>query len=334
VVGAGLLSGPALGGILIELADWPAIFYMRAPIAIIATIMAWTFLKEPPIPRRTGKFDLLGATTLLTMMGCLLLAVNRGQTLGWASPLVVGLGAGSIILFLLFLFTERRIARPIVDLSLYRSRLFTTASMSHMMSYVGSAGVNFLLPFYLMQGLNFSSSKSGLILITIPAAYVVISPFAGRLSDKIGTRSLCTLGLVVTAIGIVLMRGLGVNTSTIGVIWRLLIVGIGGGLFVTPNTSAIIGCVPKERLGTASAMQATLRQTGMSLGTAIAGTIFTATQLSDATQLTNQGLSQEVVKKLSTVGGFQNTALVLMIFPAIAAIISALRGKRTTLIDK
>jgi hypothetical protein len=130
------------------------------------------------------------------------------------------------------------------------------------------------------------------------------------------------------------MRGLDVNTSTIDIIWRLLIVGIGGGLFITPNTSAIIGCVAKERLSSASAMQATSRQIGMSLGTAIASTVFTATQLSEAAQLTNQGLSQELVKQLSTVSSFQSTAFIIMIFPALAAIISAFRGKKSTIVDK
>ena len=126
------------------------------------------------------------------------------------------------------------------------------------------------------------------------------------------------------------MAQLDINASTIDVIWRLLILGAGLGIFVTPNTSAIMGYVPKERLGTASAMQATMRQIGMSLGTAIASTVFTATQLSHSIELTSQGLPQEMVGKLSTVEGFHQAALVIIIFPVVGAIIAALRGRGTT----
>ncbi len=328
VVGVGLLCGPAIGGLLLDIFDWHAIFYLRLPIGIIGAIVAWTLLKEPSIPKGNNKFDFVGATTIFIILASLLLFVNRGQSLGWTSPFVIGLGTIGIISFIVFLFAEKRVSQPIVDLNLYRIRLFRAASGSQILSFIGSGGLNFLMPFFLIQGLGFSSSKSGLILVTVPAIFAVISPFAGRLSDRVGTLSLCTFGLALASLGFFMMRSIGSDASVVSVVWRLFIIGIGLALFATPNYSAIMGSVPRERLGTASAMIATLRQIGMSTGIALAGTVFTASRLSSAAQLGSQGLKEEAVKELSTVNGFNSAILVAMIFAAIAAVISLLRGRR------
>jgi len=145
----------------------------------------------------------------------------------------------------LFIFQELRVAEPVLNLKLYKTRLFSIASGSHVLTYIASAGMDFLLPFYLIQGLSFSASKSGLILVTIPALYVLMSPLAGRLSDKLGTISLCTMGLTLVSIGFLLLSGLGTDATAGDIVWRLLIIGIGTGLFVSPNTSAIMGSVSR-----------------------------------------------------------------------------------------
>ncbi|MDD4876974.1 MAG: MFS transporter [Dehalococcoidales bacterium] len=329
VVGTGLLAGPALGGILIDIFDWRAIFYLRLPIGIIGAIMAWILIKETPVPKNSIKFDFIGAVTIFITMACLLLFVNQGQSLGWTSPFVIILGLVCVISFIIFIFVEKRVSRPVVDLTLFRIRLLRVASASHIINFIGSASSNFLLPFFLIQGLNLSSSKSGLILVTIPAVFIIIAPLAGRLSDKIGTRFLCTFGLTLTSFGVFLLMGMGDDVSTINIIWRLFILGIGMALFDSPNSSAIMGSVPLERLGTASAMVATLRQVGMSVGTAVAGTIFTASSLSYADQLNSQGLAGEVVKMLSTVHGFHSAVIATLIFPIMAAVISIFRDSKT-----
>ncbi len=176
VVGAGLLSGPVLGGFLLDLLGWRSIFYFRLPFGIIGAAMAWVLLKEQPSPKRGEKFDLLGAATLFFMLACLLLAVNRVQSLGWNSPLVVGLGVTGVLLLFFFLIVEMKAAQPVLDLRLFQRRLFSAASASHVFLYMSTAAVNFLMPFYLIEGLGFSASKSGLLLVTIPAIILVMSP--------------------------------------------------------------------------------------------------------------------------------------------------------------
>ncbi len=327
IVGIGLAGGPALGGLILESLGWQAIFYLRLPIGIMAAVLVFFLIKQQPTAKQSGKFDLLGAITIFITMACLLLSINRGQSLGWTSAFVLSLAAISIVAFIFFFFIERRAAQPVVDLGLFRSRLLSVASATHVLAYLGSAGMNFLMPFLLIQGLNYTASVSGYIVTMVPLVYVFLAPLSGRLSERIGTLPLCTLGLTSLSAGLFLLRGLDTSSSTIDIIWRLLIVGIGMATFSAPNVSAIMGSVPKERLGTASAMVATVRQIGMSTGMAIAGTIFTAVRDSEASNLTSQGLSESAVISLSTVSGFRVAIFVATGFAIISTVVSTLRGR-------
>jgi len=328
VVGVGLLSGPALGGILLDLLGWRSVFYLRLPIGIIGVAMARALLKNQFSPKRGQKFDLLGAATLFLALTCLLLAMNRGQSLGWASPWVVSLGVMSVLLLLLFLFVERRLAQPVLDLRLFRRRLFSAASGSHVFLYMATTAVSFLMPFYLIQGQGLSASKAGLLLVTIPAISLVVSPLSGRLSDRLGTLFLCASGLTLVSAGLFLLSGLGANASIGNVVLRFLVLGVGMALFVPPNTSAIMGSVPSEKLGTASAMVGTLRQVGMSVGLAIASSVFAASQFSHATQLASQGLPEDVIQRLSTVSGVHDAIFAALAIAVIGLVASVLRGRR------
>lgn len=327
VVGLGLLGGPVLGGFFLDLLGWRSIFYLRLPFGIISVAMAWALLKEQPSPKWEGKFDLLGAATLFLALTCLILAVNRGQSLGWFSPWVLSLGVVGALLLFFFLVVERRAAQPILDLRLFRNRLFSVASISHVFLYVSTVAASFLMPFYLIQGLGFNASKAGLLLVTIPAISLVVSPLSGRLSDKLGTLFLCASGLTLVSVGLFLLRGLGANASIADIVSYLVILGVGVGLFASPNTSAIMGSVPSESLGTASAMVGTLRQLGMSVGLAIAGSVFAASQFSHATQLTSQRLLQDIVERLSTVSGFQDAIFVALLIAVTGLLVSVLRGR-------
>ncbi len=183
------------------------------------------------------------------------------------------------------------------------------------------------MPFLLIQGLNYTASVSGYIVTVVPLVYVFLAPLSGRLSERIGTLPLCALGLALLGVGLFLLRGLDSNSSTADIIWRLLIVGIGMATFSAPNVSAVMSSVPRERLGTASAMVATLRQIGMSTGMAIAGTIFTATRNSEASDLAGQGLSESTITSLSTLSGFRLAILVATVFAIISTAVSTLRGR-------
>jgi EmrB/QacA subfamily drug resistance transporter len=298
--GVGLTSGPLLGGFLIDTLGWASIFYARLPIGVIGSVMAWTMLREQPSANPRGRFDLWGALTLFGFLTCLLLAVNQGQTQGWTSFFVLGLGTAAIVLLFLFLAVEKRTAEPVVDLGLFRDRLFATATWSHMLFYMAVAAVTFLMPFYLIQGIAYSPASAGLLLITIPVLRVIVAPLSGRLYDRLGSFLLCFAGLSLTCLGLFLLSKLNDTSTASDVVLRLAITGLGIGLFVTPNTSAIMGTVGRPRLGTAAAMIPTVRQIGTSIGLAIAGTVF-------------------------VIAGFRDALLVALVIGALALLMSLLR---------
>lgn len=327
VVSLGLLSGPAVGGILLDTLGWRSIFYLRLPLSIIGAVMAFLLLKEETSLEHRGRFDLVGAGILLIAIPSLLLMLNRGQSLGWTSPLVLIMGIGGLILLLLFIVVEKRAVQPVLELKLFSNRLFSAASGSHVLLYMSTAAIDFTMPFYLIQGLSLTASKAGLMLVTVPAMRLLVSPISGRLSDRLGTRLLCGLGLVLVAVGLLLLRSLSIDSQVKEIVVILGVVGLGMGLFVIPNQSAILGAVSHQRLGTASAMIGLLRQLGMSIGLALAGSVFASSSLSHAAEQASRGLAEETVQSLSIVSGMQDTLMVALIFPVIGFLISAIRGK-------
>ncbi len=326
--GIGVLAGPMLGGVLLDAWGWRSIFYVRAPIVLVSGLIAWMLLREAAPPKSTGKFDVLGAITLFLTLASLLLAVNRGQDLGWASPLVVGVGLVCLVSLALFIFTEMRVAQPVLDMRLFQDRLFSSAIVSHIFLHMTDTAVGFLMPFYLIQGLGLSAAYAGTLMVTIAATRMLVSPLAGRLSDRWKTLSLCASGLAVVLVGVLLLRRLEAETSISLVVVYLFVIGFGTGLFLSPNTSAIMGSVSGERLGTASAMVGTVRQIGMSIGVAITAGSFAASQTSYVTQLTSRGLAEDMVNKLSVIGGFHDALLATLVFTAIAFVASLLRGRK------
>ena len=329
VVGAGLMSGPALGGFLLDIFDWRAIFYLRLPVGVIGSIMAGLILKEQRVQGHRGAFDYGGALTLFGGLVLLLLGVNRGQALGWSSAPILTLFAVSILLLGSFLALERRVASPLVDLALFRNRLFAGSALSLNLSFVAYAAVTFLMPFYLMQAVGYSSAYAGLLLTTIPLMRLVVAPVSGWLSDNIGSRFLCPVGLSLMSLALFLLGNLTINSPVIDVVLRLAIMGLGSGLFEPPNNSSIMGTAPTERLGTASAMISTSRSVGMATGLAIAGAVFASRRLFYAAQLAPLSLAPEVIQSKALVGGFHDALFVAAIICAagiLSSLIPANRG--------
>lgn len=328
VVSAGLLSGPVLGGFLLDILDWQSIFYTRVPVGIIGLVMAWILLKEQREPNTGLKFDLGGAATLFGSLSCLLLFFNLGGRLGFVSVPSLSLAASTVILLTLFVVLERRAAQPIVDLNLFRNRLFAGGNVSLGIMFVAIAANTFLMPFYLIDGLAHSASETGLLLAIVPLATLVIGPPSGWLSDKIGSRLLCTVGMALICVALFLLSGLGTESSDADILLRLIVLGAGIGMFSSPNNSSIMGSVPRDKLSTGSAMIATVRQIGMSIGIAIAGTIFTSRQALYAAQLAQDSLNPQMSQRLSLVGGYQDTLLVAAIVCGIGIFTSLARGKQ------
>jgi MFS family permease len=172
-----------------------------------------------------------------------------------------------------FIYTETHVAQPLLDLDLFRNRLFSAATATAAASYMVIATVVFIMPFYLIQVRGFPVEKAGLLLTPLPLMTALVGPFAGGLSDRIGSRVLSTTGMVVSLSGVLLLTTLSQSTPMWGVALRVGILGLGMGLFSSPNTSAIMGSVSRARIGIASGTVATARNVGQVMGVSMAGMV-------------------------------------------------------------
>ena len=256
-----------------------------------------------------------------------LLAINRGQSLGWASPIVIGLFALGVAMLVAFVLIEKRSVDPVLDLSLFGNRVFGAANAAHSLFYISTIALRFALPFFLIQALQLPATTSGLLLGLVEGVRGVISPFSGRLSDKVGSWVLVTAGMVIVTAGTIPMLLWTSGVTVLGLLPLLTVVGIGMGLVVAPIQSTIMGAAPKSQLGTASAMVATTRQVGSSLGLAIAGTAFIQAKVAAESALTAQGMAAQAVAVESTMAGFQAVLWVAAGMAALGVLVLLLRGR-------
>jgi EmrB/QacA subfamily drug resistance transporter len=272
----GLTTGPALGGWLTGMFGWRSIFYINVPVGIVALSLSAYFVRRAPRSRRPERFDIWGGALFASGLTALLLALNQGHLWGWSSPLVLALLVTSVLLLGAFIRLEMRIRSPMLDLRLFRSRAFSAASASAVLNYVCAYSIVFVLPFYLIRGRGFGPAQAGLIMTAQPVIMAAVSPLSGALSDRIGSRLLSTTGMALIGGGLILLARLGPESQLHSVVSALAVVGLGAGLFGSPNNSALMGAAPRERQGIAAAIMATARNVGMVLGVGLAGAVFTS----------------------------------------------------------
>lgn len=278
VVAAGSLTGPSLGGAVVNSVGWPYIFYLNLPVGIAGSTLAYLLLPEQ-VAMREGKrpgFDFTGAALFVGGVVSLLLALSSGRELGAGTLLISFLWALAVVCLVWFTVVESRLAEPMIDLALFRQRMFAMGNLSGFISYVVMFLSNYLMPFYLKRVLGYGPSRVGLLMTPIPVAMAVVAPFSGWLSDRIGSVVLTSAGMAVLAMATSFLSTLGGDSSYLDVAWRLLLLGIGMGLFTSPNNSAVMGVVPRPQLGVAGGVVATVRNLGMMLGVALAANLFSS----------------------------------------------------------
>jgi EmrB/QacA subfamily drug resistance transporter len=271
-VSIGLSLGPALGGILTQAATWRAIFLINLPIGLLA--VAWAARVLPvEAPGKGQSFDVRGAALSGVALFALLLALSEGQHWGWTSPATIGLLVAFVVLGATFVAVERGSIQPMIDLALFRIRPFSAGLVSVVAAFAGLFTATFLLPFLLEQGSGFSPIEAGLLLTPLPITMAVVAPFSGAASDRFGPRILASAGLAATVVGLLSLTQLPVDFALPDLIWRLVLLGLGQGMFMSPNSSAVLGSVPRSRVGTASGTLAQMRVNGQTLGIALGGAI-------------------------------------------------------------
>ena len=279
----GLSAGPPLGGFLVDHFGWPWIFLVNLPIGLVVFLWGWRILPRPQgVDRRhqaagalmTGGLDLPGAALLALFLVGLLVPLTFASEWGWESFRVWTLLGLSALALVAFQAHETRAAVPLVDLDLLRrNRLFAAANLAALLNYMALYAIAILTAAQLQLVQGQSAKVTGWIMLGQPLMQACLSPLSGRLSDRVGSRLLSTSGMLLTALGMVLLALMGRSASMLPIVTALAIVGIGMAAFSAPNTSAIMGSVDRSQLSVASSFLGTMRVTGQALSVAILGGI-------------------------------------------------------------
>jgi EmrB/QacA subfamily drug resistance transporter len=272
-IALGASAGPTIGGVLTTLGTWRWIFYVNVPIGI-AAILLTLWLIPPTLVRSAQKFDLRGALLLAIALAALTLGLSFGQEWGWTSARVLGTLAIGVASLVAGALTEVRSPHPIIDLRLFRNRVFASAVGSLLCSMLALFAIGFLFPFYFEELRGFPSERTGLLLTPWPLAMVIVSPIAGALSDRFGSRLLAPLAMAITTAALLLLTQLDATSPLSDIWWRLALAGVGLGLFQSPNARSLMGAAPQSQQGMASGVFATARITGQALSVAVAGAVF------------------------------------------------------------
>ena len=274
VVALGSMSGPALGGILISLAGWRTIFYINLPLGILAYLLVQSILPSDQLLAEEESFDFAGAFLFAGGMISLLYSINSGSVWGWSNPLILlGLLCG-LGLLTGFLINERRVIHPVIDLSLFRIHQFVIGNLCGWLSFVAMFANAMLLPFYLQQVLNCSPSQVGLLMTAFPVAMAITAPISGHASDKYGPWLLTSGGMLITAASLFYFSTLTPATVLYQVIPGSLLMGLGAGMFQSPNNNSVMSSVPRTKLGVAGGISSLVRNIGMISGIALSVSLF------------------------------------------------------------
>ncbi len=317
VISAGFLTGPILGGFLVEHLGWRSVFFINVPIGAIGIYLSSKAL-ESNLSTDKARLDLLGGILIFLVLAFLLLSLDRmAQGSGpflwvWFFLLLLCLG--------LFILVELRSPDPLVDLKLFRRRLFTSSLGASFLSFWMGAAHTFVMPFFLQDILEFSPAKAGMFIFPVGLTVMVTAPLGGRFSDRIGVRIPATIGLALSALTVFSFALLKPGANDLDILWRQVILGLGISFFNPANNSAIIGSLPREKVGLASSFLALSRNLGMVIGVAFAEMVVRF----------NLPVSQlERAKASPSLGSIQNVWKWVLFIGLAAILISWTREKKS-----
>jgi EmrB/QacA subfamily drug resistance transporter len=261
VAAVGLVIGPVLGGALV-LISWHWVFWFNVPFALAGSLWAWLVLRELTGRSEDTSFDAPGTITFLVGLTGLVLGISKGGISGWSSPVVIGGLVAAAVLLPAFVVIERHQRHPMLDLTIFHSRLFSAAAAAAFINGLSRFALMFLFVFYFQGVQGNSPVLAGLKLAPLALGMLVSSPLAGIWADRRGSRTMAALGMLVTAAGLALMTTLDRGTTYWASGSYMFIVGIGSGMFNSPNTAAMMGTVAAHRRGIAAGARVLVQNTG------------------------------------------------------------------------
>jgi EmrB/QacA subfamily drug resistance transporter len=267
-VALGTMVGPTLGGLIVSVAPWKYIFLINIPIGILVYIGVIKVLNFKKVKEKVP-FDIKG--TILFMISVILLftSINFGQSIGYTNPIIIGAFIISCLLLFIFIKIEKKIENPMLDISIFKNKLFSLSIFCGFTSFVSIGAINIILPFYYQDVLKLTPSAAGLMMTVSPIILAVVAPLSGYLSDKIGSERISFLGLSILTFGIFSLTILTENTSLLVVAIVVGLLSLGSGIFQSPNNSLIMSTVDKTKLGIAGSINGLVRNIGTTTGIAL-----------------------------------------------------------------
>lgn len=329
IIAVGFTIGPILGGFLTHF-GWSWVFWFNVPLGVAGTIWAWVQLRELERLPAGQRLDLWGTAAFTAGMFLLLWALTLEGFAGWTSPTVLGSLAGAIVLLAVFIGIESRTAQPLLDLRLFETRILAYAFIAILLNGIARGAVTFLLIFFLQGVKGIDPMAVGILMAPFALAMMVTAPIGGAWSDRYGARWPATIGLLISAVGLLGMSTIRAGTSVLEIILWSLIIGAGSGLFNSPNTSEIMGSVPPQRRGVAAGVRTMMNNVGSMLSIALAMAVASAgispQALAGLLAGTQVGTSGIAVNEF--VRGLRQAFAGSMVISLVAAWVSYLRGPR------
>lgn len=319
VVGVGLMTGPPLGGFLVTAVSWHAIFLINVPVGIVGVFYCSRLLKVLPPDHPESRIDYWGGAYQAIGVICLLLFLNRLDSTAWPQWVLYVILGVSVIGFAAFFRRETRAEHPLVGLSIFKEKQFSIAVAAMLLTFTCTSSLVVLIPFYLEDVLKLLPSQVGLVLVSVPIITAIAAPLSGRISDAIGYRFLTTFGLAILFVGLLFAATLDSHSTPWDVVLRLLIIGVGAGVFQAPNSTAMMSAVPRKVIGVASGLLAVTRNIGISGGVAVSTAVFMYRQ---------QVYLKSMDKTAAFIHAFSWVITTFAFLVLLAAIISILRKNR------
>jgi EmrB/QacA subfamily drug resistance transporter len=275
VAAIGLVIGPVLGGALVAI-SWHWIFWFNVPLALAGSLWGGLILHELSRPDSVRGFDPLGTLAFVAGLTGLVLGISRGGLSGWHDTVVIVSLLVALVLLPLFVLIEHRARAPMLDLTIFENRLFAAATGAAFINGLSRFALMFVFVFYFQGAQGDDPILAGVKLAPLAVGMLISSPLAGAWADRRGSRTLAALGMVVTAAGLAGMTLLQAGSAYwLAGVW-LFVVGVGSGMFNSPNTAAMMGTVPPHRRGIAAGTRLMLQNTGAILSIAFVLAIITA----------------------------------------------------------
>ena len=271
VVAVASAAGPTLAAAVLTVADWPWLFLVNLPVGLAALAVGARTL--PHTPRSARRFDVRSAGLNALTVGLLIVGLDGLGDPNRRPLALVGLAA-ALVVGTVFVRSQLRLARPLLPMDLLRIPAFALSMVASVCAFAAQMTAYVALPFYFHDGLGLSVAQTGFLMTPWPLAIAVAAPLSGRLADRYPPGLLGAIGLLLLAFGTAALAGLTPETTTLDIVWRLTLAGLGFGLFQSPNNKIIITSAPRERSGGASGMQSSARLVGQSLGAALVAVAF------------------------------------------------------------